>query len=286
VLKERRAELEKEKANFARLREKLLSCVCGEKIKLQLMNANVRFCTTIRTLTSKPGSFFAAKFGSADRWKGDLDADGSVFIERDDCAFRHTLNHLRGYPPPKHLSRAEEVALRADKDYYQLESLYLDALEGASLLHGWSASNRWKLSCWLPKGTPWLLYSASRHGWDGAVFNKLCGYAARSLVLCRSAAGDTFGGFAAAFWVSSGRISASGCFLFRIVAGEVVRMSSCVDGYALRGGLDGPCFGDGTDLVVSLSKRTCSATVQWYARPAVVDSSPSALVEVEVYAIE
>jgi hypothetical protein len=39
-------------------------------------------------------------------------------------------------------------------------------------------------------------------------------------------------------------------------------------------------------MVVSLSKRSCSAAVLWYARPAVVDGSPSALAEVEVYAIE
>ncbi len=68
AVEEQRANFVREKGSFTRLQGKISSAVCNEKIKLQLMNANVRFCTSIKTLTSKPGSFFASKFGSVDRW--------------------------------------------------------------------------------------------------------------------------------------------------------------------------------------------------------------------------
>lgn len=210
----RKAELRREQESFQRLRSKIQGTVIAEKITLQLMNANVRFCTSIKTLTFKPGTFFAAKFGNPDRWKGDQDADGSVFIERDDLAFRHTLNYLRGYPASTRLSAAERVTAAADIDYYLLQNYQLRGVSHTTISQmATSACHQSAMlahiprdcvatiSSWLPKCSSRLLYSASRDGWTKEAFHRLCDGAQRSFMICKFDAGGVVGGQATASWV-------------------------------------------------------------------------------------
>jgi hypothetical protein len=278
ALMKKRAELLDEKGSFLRLQKKIMDVVCGEKIKLQLMTASVTFCTTIRTLTSKPNSFFAAKFRSTDRWKGDLHDDGSVFIERDDCAFRHTLNYLRGYPSPKYLSRAEMTALIADKEYYQLSDWDIsNGLAGSKLLLDLPQDNVQVLLSWLPKGSTELLYCASRDGWTGAAFHNACDSAPKTIVICKSEDGFVFGGYASASWsnASSGRgyhqsvhKSAPASFLFEFCGSpaEIVQLMCTSASMALCCvPNEGPAFG-GPDLQVMLQQRMCQLSMSYYTQ--------------------
>lgn len=287
ALMKKRAEFLDEKGSFLRLQKKITDVVCGEKIKLQLMTANVTFCTTIRTLTSKPNSFFAAKFGSTDRWKGDLHEDGSVFIERDDCAFSHTLNYLRGYPSPKYLSRAEMTALLADKEYYQLSDWDIsNGAAGSKLLLDLPQGKVEVLLSWLPKGPAELLYCASRDGWTGAAFHNACDSAAKTIVICKSEDGFVFGGYASASWsvvspsvVSIGwgdsgwghdatRKAAPSSFLFEFSGNpaEIIQLVCSNSSMALCCVPDeGPAFG-GRDLQVLLQQRVCHLSRSYYSQ--------------------
>lgn len=204
-------EFQKEMASFNRLKQKIEQSVSGEKIKLQLMTANIQFCTTIRNLTAQEGSYFATKFSSRDRWEGDVDEDGSVFIERDDVAFRHLLNYLRGYPAPKTLSAREQACLKNDQEYYQLSTTGLATpfYESEILTE---QSHVDQLVAWLQLEKADLIYRGSRDGFTAQAFHNACDNASQTVVVLKSADGLIFGGFANAPWGNATSASARSQF--------------------------------------------------------------------------
>ena len=65
-----------------------------QKSKIKLIVGGATFVTSLSTLTSIPGNFFASMFSGNYEMLPDGD-DGSYFIDRDGTHFRHILNFLR-----------------------------------------------------------------------------------------------------------------------------------------------------------------------------------------------
>jgi hypothetical protein len=117
---QRRKEFDQRKKDYDRLLSKINKTISTEKVRLQLQEESHIFSTTVETLKSKPG-VLEAKFSRS--WNGDVDDDGSVFINKDGSTFDIVLNLLRGYPMPSHLSEHERESLESDLEYFGLIGL-------------------------------------------------------------------------------------------------------------------------------------------------------------------
>ena len=97
-----------------------------QKSKIKLIVGGATFVTSLSTLTSIPGNFFASMFSGNYEMLPD-DDDGSYFIDRDGTHFRHILNFLREPDSTSNnktcyglLTKLEQVELDKELKFYGL----------------------------------------------------------------------------------------------------------------------------------------------------------------------
>lgn len=256
---QRRKDFEQRKRNHGRLLAKINKTIPREKVRLQLQEESHVFSTTVETLKSKPG-VLEVKFSH--EWQGDVDEDGSVFINKDGSTFDIVLNLLRGYPMPFHLNKHERESLASDLEYFGLEGQFeppkpaVDSEILAGLPNG--AALLETLRTWLAgKSIGKCLYRDTRDGRDAQSFHQLCDNQGPTLVLVRSANGYVFGGAAMTSWVAeAGWVNSPANFIFTLTNPHNIAPTkfSCTDpatAMACNTG-SGPIFGAGYDIRVSL----------------------------------
>jgi len=97
------------------------------------------FSTTVKTLTSVPGSFFCELFNHKEHLAELTMKDGRIFLDRNGGLFRHILNCLRD---PKRFilrlkNKAELDELRVEAQFYGIESLLFVNSQVVPDVQGW-----------------------------------------------------------------------------------------------------------------------------------------------------
>lgn len=86
--------------------------------KLKINVGGLKFVTTLDTLKSHPGSFFAVLLS------GKWNVDETIFINRDGSVFSYVLNFMRGEPLDlSSLSPSKFQLLQKDAEFFQLDQL-------------------------------------------------------------------------------------------------------------------------------------------------------------------
>ena len=169
-----------------------------------------RFTTSLQTLTRDPNSMLAAMFSG--RHEVQTTEDGSFFIDRDGTYFRFILNYLRDGELilPENAKFLKELA--AEARFYQLQGVLSElrvikpskALGKSEILK--AAKDRRALTGLIPseytlEGEWLLLYRASRDGFNGSAFHKLCDNIGPTVTVVKSGS-NVFGGFTERAWAS------------------------------------------------------------------------------------
>jgi hypothetical protein len=206
-ISEKRRVFEKKKLMYERLVAKILSVTSMEKIRLQLQEESQVFCTTLKTLRSRPG-MLQGKFARKEMWEGDIDQDdGSVFVNKDGSTFDMVLGLLRGYPVPEHLTAIETNSFAADLEYFSLDKTlsywYRSAIVTAlsyemeddvfTIMKDWFGA--------FSKGKLFYKRSAStssKGSWSAGCYRK------PTVVLIRDSEGNVFGGYNSVPWGQAG----------------------------------------------------------------------------------
>ncbi|CAF4858985.1 unnamed protein product [Rotaria socialis] len=110
-----------------------------------------------------------------------------------------------------------------------------------------------------------LIYKATRDGFDGPTFHRLCDNQGATIVIIRSSGGYLFGGYAAQSWNSAGSyINAINSFLFLLTnanGSQPTKFPYNNNGHALHGNnAYGPTFGGGHDLHICNNSNTINGS--------------------------
>ena len=95
-----------------------LTSLRGTTEEVILNVGGTRFSTSLTTLTSTPGTYFSARFGTFGNYREEMNSD--YFIDRDATYFRHVLNWLRSRVVPHTLTSGEVKELLVELEYFSL----------------------------------------------------------------------------------------------------------------------------------------------------------------------
>ena len=131
-VEEKRAALEEELRAMEQVQR-------AQDSRVELDVGGQRYCTSIATLTSKPGCMLSAMFSG--RYPLNEEADGSVFIDRDGSAFGFVLEFLRdGVVALDALADVQLLRrVKREFDYYAID--LFERQEVAFAIGGWADGN-------------------------------------------------------------------------------------------------------------------------------------------------
>jgi hypothetical protein len=211
-------------------------------------------------------SLFSAMFSG--RFDLQRDDQNRVFIDRDPKHFRYILNYLRTkgditlfHVPLDNYDLVKELALEAA--FYNLvalqEYLEINLNFGPSTLLISRYTN--VLSNWLPQGRWNLQYKASRDGFKGPDFHRMCDHKGDTLTIILTDNGSLFGGYTPIPWKSEGNYkwdSSVKTFIFSLKnqKGSAPTMMpntgpKCNNQFSVHHSSAGPTFGGGHDIFIS-----------------------------------
>ena len=222
------------------------------------------FQTSVDTLTREKNTFFTALFSK--NWELEKDDKGRVFIDRNGDLFAEILDYMRS--PDEFILPEERLRRRliCEARFYKLNSL-LEILTEPERKEEERKAQLFADSTLLTKeqnlkldefyGTNdqrWqLIYKATRDGFEGATFHRLCNNQGPTMTIIRSTGGYLFGGYASQPWTSNGAYTnAANSFLFLLTNANGSPPTKFLynnNGNAfMNNGSYGPTFGGGHDL--------------------------------------
>lgn len=255
----------KDLSEWEQLKTNLSKTRLNGKVKLDVGGRD--FVTTVETLTHEKNTFFTALFSR--QWDAEKDDKGRIFIDRNGDLFVEVLDFMRTpseYTMPEGRLRKRLIT---EAKFYKLSS-FLDILtepdrkgeenrlqmfENSTHL---TMEQKQKLNEFYGKPDQlWkLIYKATRDGFEGKTFHRLCDNQGPTMVIIRSTGGYVFGGYASQSWNSNGSyINAQDSFLFLLTnanGNQPTKFICKKNSYALYGDESyGPTFGNNHDLKIS-----------------------------------
>ncbi|CAF3401534.1 unnamed protein product [Rotaria socialis] len=253
------------------------------KGKVQLDVGGRYFSTTVDTLTNEKDTFFTALFSK--NWQLEKDNEGRIFIDRNGDLFADILEFMRS--PDEFILPEDRLRRRLvnEAKFYKLKSFLEVLTEPERKIEEAAERERQMKAALFPDDTlltieqmqklnefygkanqMWaLIYKATRDGFDGPTFHRLCDNQGATIVIIRSSGGYLFGGYAAQSWNSAGSyINAINSFLFLLTnanGSQPTKFPYNNNGHALHGNnAYGPTFGGGHDLHICNNSNTINGS--------------------------
>ncbi|CAF3325934.1 unnamed protein product [Rotaria socialis] len=251
--------------------------------KVQLDVGGRYFSTTVDTLTNEKDTFFTALFSK--NWQLEKDNEGRIFIDRNGDLFADILEFMRS--PDEFILPEDRLRRRLvnEAKFYKLKSFLEVLTEPERKIEEAAERERQMKAALFPDDTlltieqmqklnefygkanqMWaLIYKATRDGFDGPTFHRLCDNQGATIVIIRSSGGYLFGGYAAQSWNSAGSyINAINSFLFLLTnanGSQPTKFPYNNNGHALHGNnAYGPTFGGGHDLHICNNSNTINGS--------------------------